>query len=204
MKNYYKIIGNYFFQNKIQKSENENRITILRNKKKSDYERWSKPNSLQKNWNERIKILATFLPENAIILEFGAGAMYLKQLLNENQKYTPSDLVKRFPETIVCDLNQPIGIDLTQFDTVIFSGVLEYVYNIELLINQLESSKIKNIILSYACSDIIKVSREKNGWLSDYTKGELEKIFNKYNYRIIEYTLWNNQSLFQLKRTNVH
>ena len=54
--------------------------------------------------------------------------------------------------------------------------------------------------MSYCCSDLISLSRDKNGWLSDYTKNELEEIFSKYGYEIIDYLEWRNQSLFNLKK----
>jgi hypothetical protein len=176
----------------------EHKTKDLRLHKRSDVERWSQNKALHENWNERTELLASFLTDSAKIIEFGAGVMHMKKLIKPNQIYTPSDLIKRFPDTVVFDLNEPINIDLSAYNTVVFSGVLEYVYDVEFLFKRLNNENINRIILSYCCSDLMKVSREKNGWLSDYTKFELEIIFKKNNYKIINYEIWNSQSIFNL------
>tara|TARA_R110002096_G_C14653248_1_gene726621 strand:- start:159 stop:785 length:627 start_codon:yes stop_codon:yes gene_type:complete len=176
----------------------ETNTVNLRKGKKSDVSRWSNNNQLFQDWNERTALLGDFIKPNARIIEFGAGNMFLKEYLKNYKNYTPSDIVKRFDETVVCDLNKPLIIDLSKFDTIVFSGVLEYVYDIESLFYQLKYNRIHQVVMSYCCSDIVTLSRDKNGWLSDYTKKELETIFKKYNYKIEDYTEWKKQSLFNL------
>lgn len=177
----------------------ESKTVVLKKDRKSDVERWSQNNSLHENWNERTELLASYLSDTANIIEFGAGSMFMKTILKSNQLYMPSDLIKRYPNTLVCDLNKPLEFDLSLYDTVVFSGVLEYVYDIENVFEQIQKAAIKQVVLSYCCSDILKVSREKNGWLSDYTKSEMEAIFKKNNYRIADYQVWNKQSIFNLR-----
>lgn len=167
--------------------------------KVSDVSRWAKNEELFPNWNERTALMGSYIGNQAKVIEFGAGVMHLKQILPETVSYTPSDIVKRYDQTIVCDLNQPIAINLTSFTVAVFSGVLEYVYDIDSIIKQLYDNGIGQIILSYCCSDIVLLSRVKNGWLSDYTQENLEAIFLKYGYQIEDYQLWNNQSIYNLK-----
>ncbi|RBN50305.1 methyltransferase domain-containing protein [Flavobacterium psychrolimnae] len=201
MKKYIKIrliqLFDFAFKNKKQ-NYLEVKTIALKAQKKSDIERWSVNNSLYENWNQRTALLATFLSETAKIIEFGAGAMYLKQLIKPTQTYVASDIVKRFPETLVFDLNGQLDIDLSLYDTIIFSGVLEYIYDIERLFEKMKKEKINQIILSYCCSDVMKVSREKNGWLSDYTQIQLESIFKKNNYKIVNHQIWEKQTIFNL------
>lgn len=178
--------------------EREQKTKILIEKELSDAERWKNDNELHPNWNERTEILASYIQPGASIVEFGAGVMHLKKVVKDYKRYTPSDIVKRYEETVVCDLNQPIKIDLFVYDVAVFSGVLEYVYDIDKVVKQLREAKINHIIMSYCCSDIVKLSRAKNGWLSDYTKADLEQIFINNNYKINDYSVWNNQSLFNL------
>ena len=166
---------------------------------KSDVKRWKHDNELFQDWDERTLILGSFIPLENNVIEFGAGNMVLKTL--NFKSYTPTDIVKRNQEMLVCDLNEPIALDLSCYDTGVFSGVLEYVYNIDTVFNKI-SQDINQIVLSYCCSDIITLSRDKNGWLSDFTKGELEEIFEKYNYKIVDYSEWRNQSIYNLKKTN--
>lgn len=175
------------------------RTQELKRGQSSDVERWKKSKELLENWNERSHILANMVPENARVIEFGAGNMALKKYLPKNCKYQGSDLVQRSPEMKVCDLNMGIYFSLTPYNTAVFSGVLEYVYDIDKVFVQL-SEKINTVILSYACSDISSANRLKSGWLSDYTKEDLESIFNRNGYEIMEYTEWKKQSIYKLNQ----
>ncbi len=180
--------------------EREQKTKKLIENELSDTERWQNNNELHPNWNTRTAILAQYIPTGASIIEFGAGVMHLKNVVQDYVKYTPSDIVKRYEETVVCDLNQPIDLDLSIYSVAVFSGVLEYVYDINKVFQQLESAKVSQVILSYCCSDMVLLSRAKNGWLSDYTKKELEEIFAKNHYRIQDYAEWNKQSLYNLQK----
>ncbi|MCC9061716.1 hypothetical protein [Flavobacterium piscisymbiosum] len=191
--------------NKFKNRKDQNRVrgiqkatNLLKSKKESDSARWAKNNELFSNWNERTAILASFIKPDSSIIEFGAGVMHMKTLLKDFKLYTPTDIVKRYDETVVCDLNEPISLNLQSYNVAVFSGVLEYVYDVDNIIRQLSHNNIEQIILSYCCSDIVKLSRDKNGWLSDLTKKELETVFSNYNYKIEAYKEWNNQSIYNL------
>lgn len=171
----------------------------LRQTKSTDMQRWKKNSQLDSEWNERTALLGKFIPPNSSIIEFGAGTMFLKTQLSNNQKYTPSDIVKRFEETVVCDLNQSISFDLSPYNVAVFSGVLEYVYDIDAVFQQL-SPHVERIILSYCTLDHFKNFRPQNGWLSDYSKAELEVIFEKNSYQIVDCIEWRKQSLYHLIR----
>lgn len=173
------------------------RIRVIKKIKASDLERWKNTEELREDWNERIKIMAQMVPENTNVIEFGAGNMDMKNYLPISCRYQGSDIVKRSPEMLVCDLNKEIGFSLAVYDTAVFSGVMEYVYDIDNVFEQL-NGKIKWVILSYACKDNFPENRERKGWLSDFTKEGLEKIFEKYGYQIKDLQLWRNQSIFKL------
>jgi len=204
MKKYIKKIKNYIFKNSLLDNNDalkkqEQKTITLKKEKTSDVSRWSKNNELRSNWNERTAIMASYLVKDSSIIEFGAGVMYLKTILLPTQSYTSSDIVKRFPETLVCDLNEPITFDLTTYNVAIFSGVLEYVYDVDRVLKQLSAAKVSQLILSYCCSDIVLLNREMNGWLSDFKKAEIEEIIKNNNYEILDYTEWNKQSIYNLK-----
>lgn len=171
----------------------------LKLNKKSDIKRWENSRELHDNWDDRTRILANFIKPNARIIEFGAGKKSLVKFLPPKCEYNSSDIFKRYPDTIVCDLNENINFSLETFDTAIFSGVLEYVYSIDNLFQQL-SGKIENVVLSYACSNISGANRLKQGWLSDYTKNDLEDIFKKHDYNVEDYKEWHNQSIYKLTK----
>jgi len=173
----------------------------LKESKKSDFRRWENPKELFEDWNERTSIIAAMVKPNSLLIEFGAGNMCLKKMIPDGCIYTPSDIYARTPEILVCDLNENIPFDLTKYDTAVFSGVFEYVYDVDKVFRQLSES-IDNVVLSYACSDISNANRLKSGWLSDYSKKELETIFEKYGYQIVEYEEWRNQSIFSLRKSS--
>lgn len=194
-----KIVSSFFQSNQLNRkiTEAQEINKQLRESKISDLVRWSQNEELYPDWNERTLVLGTFINPNANIIEFGAGNMILKTNLDNYKSYTPSDIIQRFKETLVCDLNQTLNLDLLKYDTAVFSGVLEYVYDIDNVFKYLSIS-VNQIVLSYSCADIVKLSRDRNGWLSDYSRAELEGIFIKYNYRIENYIEWRNQSIYNL------
>lgn len=194
-----KIVSNVFQSNQVdwKITETQKINKQLRESKESDLVRWSQNEELYADWNERTLLLGAFINPNANIIEFGAGNMILKTNLDNYKSYTPSDIIQRFEETLVCDLNQTLNLDVSKYDTAVFSGVLEYVYDIDNVFKHLSVS-VNQIVLSYSCADIVKLSRDRNGWLSDYSREELEGIFIKYNYRIENYIEWRNQSLYNL------
>ncbi len=189
-------LGAYNHNKRLKHREKVNKLLI--ETKQTDFNRWKDNKELYDDWNDRTAIMAEYISPKSKIIEFGAGNMFLKTFLNP-EFYTPTDIIKRFDETIVCDLNKPITIDLNNYETAVFSGVLEYVHNIDSVFDQLNKNNVKQVVLSYCCSDIIKNSRDLNGWLSDFKKSDLVDIFNKYNYCIDDYKEWKNQSIFNLK-----
>ena len=171
----------------------------LKKEKQSDINRWKNSNELFEDWDQRTSILGNYIAPGSKVIEFGSGNMSLKKMLPKNCTYTPSDIVKRTEETIVCDLNEPISFDLSFYNTAVFSGVFEYVYDIDTVFKQLEKH-IPHIILSYACSDICTHNRLINGWLSEFTEKQLLDIFAKYSYDVIDKQEWRQQTIFNLNK----
>ncbi|WP_026839458.1 methyltransferase domain-containing protein [Gillisia sp. JM1] len=190
-----------FKEDRKYKKQAENTLE-LRKVKISDYERWKNTEELFVDWNQRTAILASMITKGANIIEFGAGNMALKNHIPPDCSYTPSDIYKRSEEMLECDLNSRIEFTLDPYDTAVFSGVFEYVYDVDKVFRQLSDS-IDNVVLSYACSDVSNADRLRSGWLSDYSKKELEDIFEKYNYQIAEYKEWRNQSIYNLRQSSV-
>jgi len=171
----------------------------LKKEKQSDINRWKNSNELFEDWDQRTSILGNYITPGSKVIEFGSGNMSLKKMLPKKCTYTPSDIVKRTEETIVCDLNEPISFDLSLYNTAVFSGVFEYVYDIDTVFKQLEKH-IPHIILSYACSDICTHNRLINGWLSEFTEKQLLDIFAKYSYDVIDKQEWRQQTIFNLNK----
>lgn len=197
----YSVVNNKVkaFIDKLHARRRRKNTIALRKREESDLDRWKNSRALDASWNERTYIMASFIKPGSKIIEFGAGNMSLKTRLPKGCVYQASDIISRHPGIIECDLNKGIHIDLSEYDTAIFSGVLEYVYNIENVVAQI-TGNIENIVLSYACSDISNAPRLDRGWLSDYTKAELEDIFKLYDYEVLDYKEWRNQSIYSLQK----
>jgi hypothetical protein len=172
--------------------------------RKSDVTRWKLDSNLYPDWEERTAIMAQWIPENSSIMEFGCGNMALKKYLPDNCHYFPSDLVSRDSNTFVIDLNQSQPLDLPKKDLYFFSGVLEYIYDIEQLVKASENS-CKSVILSYTpcvrkTTDLI-LRRRAEGWVNDYSGEELIDLFGNYNFTLKDRKEWRDQWLLYLELT---
>lgn len=203
MKKFATLINNIFrkLSHKRKVSRQSKATRQLRKDKKTDYSRWKKKEQLFEDWNERTELLASMVKPQAVVIEFGAGNMALKNYLPSGCQYTPSDIVERNSDFIKCDLNETIPFNISIYDTAVFSGVLEYVYDIDSVFKQFPL-ELEQVLLSYSCKDISSANRLENGWLSDYSRKELETIFAKYNYKVLNYSEWRRQSIFNLKKGN--
>jgi len=167
---------------------------------KSDFKRWSTLNSYSKDWDSRTIKMAKLISPNSKVIEFGAGRKVLKNHLPENCSYTPSDIVDRGIETVVCDLNQKKLPIFKDYDYAVFSGVLEYVNDVPRLIRHL-SNNIDTFIISYAIlkNDLV-LKRGIHGWVNNFKEKELITIFNNTGYKLLDNYNWLNQKIYIFKR----
>lgn len=170
----------------------------------SDKGRWQNNKNLHQNWDERTKLIGEMIPTHGTVLEFGAGKMILKKYLSQRgQTYVASDIVKRYPETVVLDLNSYDPKRIPKHDIAVFSGVLEYVTNLHKLIFIL-SDLNQTIIASYTTleqnPDIH--SRRQSGWYNDLTEKMFTKMFTEAGYLLTETKQWKNQTLFSFTKLN--
>lgn len=180
---------------------NKRRIKALRRHRLSDLTRWIKNEELQTEWNFRSILLADHVPQGSDVIEFGAATGMLESYLKNKATYQGADIVARKESFLVCDLNvQPMTIDLSNYDTVILSGVLEYVYDISYVLKYFFDQNIKKVFFSYACSDLCKQDRFLNGWLSDFSLPQILSQIIESGF-IVENTLdWKDQKLFICNR----
>lgn len=166
----------------------------------SDLKRWSTLKSFHKTWEERTYILARKIPKDAIVLEFGAGRQILRDQLPKGCTYLHSDIVKRDKDTIVVDLNKELP-EFPKVDVMIFSGVLEYIYDVEKILAH--CSKYSNqILMSYAvqdkCRNIDK--RRHHGWISDLSHKNVVDIAKNINMSCNKFDVWRDQYLYHLRQ----
>ena len=171
----------------------------------TDKERWSKDESYDAGWQHRTMRLFRMISEDSTtILEFGAGMCFTAGLLKPHQVYTPSDLVNRDDysrggqPTIVMDLNNDPWEITEQYDAVMFSGVLEYVDNLEALVANV-ATITDQVVCSYADTRNLK-RNNRNGWINSMSQGSFRELFIEHGLIVMERSNWNGQALYKFER----
>jgi hypothetical protein len=178
--------------------------------KRTDRRRWADPRNLYASWESRNKQLAALVPNHSRVIEFGAGKRILERYLDPSCTYTPSDVIDRGPETIVCDLNQRPLPDLgaNAYDVAVFSGVLEYVRDIPSMLDWL-TKLVTVCVLTYAPAKaegpsarrLLETSgRLRHGWMNSYREEELRSLFCERGFELVQEQDWEQQRLFVFSR----
>lgn len=181
-------------------------LTVLRMKLRvNDHLRWKNQASLAPKWNERTILMSKHIEPGSKVIEFGAGNTILEKHLPEKCSYLPTDITKRDNIEVICDLNRlPLPDLVGDFNTAVFSGVLEYVFSIKDLIKALPNS-IDNVVASYGSLDhaVSKVERRYHGWVNDHTSEEIIDIFDVNNFQVSHQSIWRNQHIFHFIRKKI-
>jgi len=166
---------------------------------KSDIDRWGEVGSLNKKWNDRTKLMSSFIDSSTkSVIEFGCAGKELEGFLPRGVSYMPSDIVDR-GGCLVCDLNKEIP-DLDKYDTVFLSGVVEYINDVSELLNVISrTTQIKNVIVSYATKEKNR-RRLSQGWVNSYSENEFEQLFISKGLSITQQDSWQKQNIYKFTR----
>lgn len=175
-------------------------VSMLKLTNKSDYSRWSQKASLFESWDERTKILASFIKPDSVVFEFGAARLVLRDFIPDNCTYIHSDIVARNESTLVIDLNKNHP-ELPVSDYIVFSGVLEYINDVEKVLNYC-SNFTTEILFSYAIRENFSnlETRRFNGWVSDLSENDLKEISARLQWKLEKIKNWKGQVLYSLKK----
>jgi hypothetical protein len=176
-----------------------------------DYRRWTSADGLEEWWNARTAVIANLVPAGSRVIEFGAGRRYLERVLPSGCSYTPSDLVDRGPDTMVCDLNQRPLPDLRDraFTVAVFGGVLEYLRDVTSLVAWLEAIGIRSVVASFdpvpghlGLAGRVKEQRRRLyfGYMCNWTEEELRRCFEEAHMQCVERRLWTNQVIIRFDK----
>ena len=141
------------------------------------------------NWDlmkPSVELFSKWIDENIkSLVDYGAGQMYLKTFLQRDVKYYPIDYMKRFDETIVCDLNKGNFPDL-QADASVLNGVLEFLITAEDLLKHVCKKTANIIIISYMTADKFPniTGRRTSGYLSDLTESKIIQLLDDGGFRL--------------------
>jgi hypothetical protein len=154
-------------------------------------------------WEPRNAKVAAMIPQNSKVLEFGAGSLTLPRYLPSGCTHIPSDIKKRKPGFLVCDLNSPNLPDLPKVDVVVFSGVLEYIHDLRRVVSYIEPV-CHTVVCSY--SMIIKngnlleiLHRRSDGFVNDFVEDEFISFFTQQKFSLVEKSYFDNQVLCKFK-----
>jgi hypothetical protein len=166
----------------------------------TDYRRWGKTSNLSPDWDVRTRMIAGLINPGASVLEFGAGRMVLKTFLPANCTYTPSDIVDRGPGTLICDLNGKTLPPFPRHNVAVFSGVLEYIIEIQRLADHL-AAFVDVVIASYAVTDLNRGPRRMFGWVNDFSSAQIVQIFEHAGFNCEKTDRWEEQIIYRFVRS---
>lgn len=154
-------------------------------------------------WKKRIKLMASFIPNNKTITDLGCGKMWLKEYIKDkNIKYIPVDYKNRGDNTIICDFNKQ-EFPNNKSDIAFVSGCLEYVNNPEWFVNKI--SENNNLcIISYCTTDYYDnmTVRKANAWKNNLSKNDIINLFDKGNMFLINETVTKTKNtIFIFKKS---
>lgn len=162
--------------------------------------RWGRPESLHDDWVERTALIAGMIQPNSSILEFGAGKERLREFLPQGCRYQPADIIARSINTIVADLNVTTPKLTEKYDYIVFSGVLEYIHDVQKLLHYVRDN-CTTCILSYAPTDCLEcmTTRMRSGWVNHLSKNSFESILHNAGFEILEKRVWRGQDIYSLR-----
>ena len=154
--------------------------------------RWSDLGNHDPAWDERSAMMARMVTKNASVLEFGSGREQLESFLPEGCTYQPSDLAPRSARTLVCNLNEGFPQLTQRYDFIIFSGVLDYIHDLETLMQHVRQH-CTQCIASYPVTDDLDciTTRMRNGWVHHYSGASLGKLFHRAGFHVAERQKWH-------------
>jgi len=161
-------------------------------------QRWACEANLAPAWDGRTQVIARLIPEDSRVIEFGAGRRSLEKMLPHGCVYTPSDLVPRGSGCLVIDLNRRIP-NLGCYDVAVFSGVLEYVYDVPGVIRRV--AEFSNMIVaSYAVTDFTPKLRRNQGWVNDFSGSRFRNLLARSGFSEVQEIRWRTQFIFAARQ----
>ena len=180
-------------------------------------EQQSKYNGLlfSEDWLERTKIIASMIEVDGYptsVADIGCGERRLKNFLPDGCHYSGFDLPEVDLDWSDEDWYKQTSGDfnpseLSPFDYIVLSGVLEYLYEPKRAIKRLNC---KQLILSYCPfpslflnKNIPEVweSRFQNGWVNHFTTNSLSNILYESGFVVSEAKIWNDQIIWKCRNT---
>lgn len=167
-------------------------------------ERWKDLDKRSKQWISRNRMIAGYVDQGQKVLDIGCGAQDLKLFLPDDVVYVGADIYQRDEECLIIDFNKGIlpDLDEIEFDVAIFSGVLEYLEDVQYALNWAKKIAGK-IILSYAVLERNpSISRRtfKSGFYNHFSESDFEREMADSGLQITDKQEWRKQNVYELMR----
>ena len=164
---------------------------------KSDLGKWGNLKNHSMKWTGRSELMSKFINDGDSVFEFGAGRCHLKAMLPEGCSYISSDIVKREHDSFVCDINHRPLPEFPKMDVAFFSGVLEYIHDIDTFLPAIEQA-FNKVIASYVAIDTSKgkLARTGHGWFNHLSRKQFIDIFEKNGFTLVEETRWERHGIY--------
>jgi hypothetical protein len=80
----------------------------------------------------------------------------------------------------------------------VFSGVLEYIRDIDALLDRL-ATRTRAVIASYATTDKLSdyTTRRANGWINHFSEAQILAKFERKGFRLAQRVEWDGQVVFE-------
>lgn len=121
--------------------------------------------------------------------------MAAKRFLPPSCEYVPVDIVRRAPETIVCDFNTQEPPDL-EADWVLMSGVLEYLSDVGAALSwAARTAPSLSMSITLMDAGIPRLQRLTWGWIQHLARPELDALLDGAGYSVTQERTWAGQLL---------
>jgi len=167
------------------------------------FREWKDIEYFDKTWKNRIRLMASFLPEKVSVLDLGCGEMWLKGI-GEFSEYIPVDYCDRGPGTQVCDFNNG-EFPAAKADYAFVSGCLEYVKDADWFVRKI-SEACDACVISYCTTDYtpsIDVRNERC-WVNSFSRGDIIRLFQTVDMCLVQETIHEpGNNIFMFKKSDV-
>ena len=171
--------------------------------KTTDFERWTRSESLLSHWNGRADFASQFIQAGSTVLDIGCGAMALEASLPPTCTYLPCDVHTRDARTILCNLNAgEFPAEAASADHITFLGVLEYIDDVPALLKKLRKTG-KKVLFTYHPTEISShLDRASLGWINDFSEARVLEMIRTAGFRVMNRERVNDiQYLYNLSPT---
>lgn len=145
-------------------------------------------------WYERLELVGTLIPRGASVLDLGAGAQGLRELVSG--PYTPADLFLRTRDTLPFSMDEDV-FPSGRWDVVVMSGVLEYARNPEKVMREVRNLA-PLVILTYQVVGRVTRERLRVGMHNHLSESQLRRLCQRAGFRFQPVMAWERQGIYRL------